>query len=278
MIHLVLAVLSSVLVSVIMRVSEKHIHNNISMLAANYLMCMSLAAAFTGTFDFLPAGDGLTFCLALGAMSGAFYLGSFMLLQWNVAKNGVVLSSMFMKLGVMVPTLMAMMFFREVPKTAQVVGMMVAVAAILLINLEKGIGKATSSVGLVALLLAGGGTDAMAKIFEELGSPELKNNFLLYTFIVAFLLCVVCALVRGQRMTLADMGFGLLIGVPNYFSARFLLLSLGNVPAVVAYPTYSVGTIVVVALAGVAIFHEKLSRRQFAAMSMILAALVLLNI
>ena len=35
MIYLILAVISSMLVSVIMRVSEKYIHNNITMLASN---------------------------------------------------------------------------------------------------------------------------------------------------------------------------------------------------------------------------------------------------
>ena len=75
-----------------------------------------------------------------------------------------------------------------------------------------------------------------------------------------------------------DLLFGLLIGAPNYFSSRFLLLSLNDVPAVIAYPTYSVGTIVLIALLGVWLFHERLSRRQTLAMGMILAALALLNL
>jgi len=65
--------------------------------------------------------------------------------------------------------------------------------------------------------------------------------------------------------------------VPNYFSARFLLLSLSAVPAVIAYPTYSVGTIVLITLVGRLCFGEKLSRRQIVAMGVILAALALLN-
>ena len=92
------------------------------------------------------------------------------------------------------------------------------------------------------------------------------------------MLCTALALIRGERPTLADAGFGLLLGIPNYYSARFLLLSLSNVPAVVAYPTYSVGTIVMVTLAGRALFGERLSRRQMLAMGVILVSLVLLNV
>ena len=279
MVYLILAVISSMLVSVIMRVSERYIHNNISMLASNYLMCTVLAAVLAGVGNLFQVGaEGFGFSVGLGVVSGLFFMGSFMLLQWNTRVNGIVLSSMFMKLGVMVPTLMAIAVFHEVPKPAQVAGMVIAVGAILLINLEKGSGKAASSLGLVVLLLAGGATDGMSKIFEELGVSALKNHFLLYTFIVAFALCVAVCLVKRQGLTASDLLFGLLIGIPNYGSARFLLLSLSDVPAMIAYPTYSVASIVMVTLVGVAVFKEKLSRRQIVSMLLIFAALVLLNI
>ena len=46
----------------------------------------------------------------------------------------------------------------------------------------------------------------------------------------------------------------------------------------VVYPTFSVATILVVTLAGVVFFKERLSPRRWAALAIILAALVLLNI
>ena len=63
-----------------------------------------------------------------------------------------------------------------------------------------------------------------------------------------------------------------------WLSALFLLLSLADIPAMIAYPTYSVAAIVMVTLVGVIFFKEKLSRRQILSMFMIFAALVLLNI
>ena len=236
MIYLILAVTSSMLVSVIMRVSEKYIHNNITMLASNYLMCSVLAAICTGTWNLFPvSAEGFPFSVGLGLISGLFYM-------------------------------------------VQVFGMFVALAAILLINLEKGSGKAASSLGLVLLLVAGGATDAMSKVYEELGVRALKNHFLLYTFMMAFALCVVVCLVKKQGVTKEDVGFGLVIGIPNFCSALFLLLSLADIPAMIAYPTYSVAAIVMVTLVGVIFFKEKLSRRQILSMFMIFAALVLLNI
>ena len=278
MICLILAIVSSMLVSVCMRLSEGRAKNNISMLAMNYAMCSVLSLLYAGSINLFPKADGLGFALGLGVVSGALYLGSFMLLQWNIRVNGVVLPATFMKLGVIVPTLTSIIAFGETPRIAQIAGIVLAIVAILLIQLEKGSGKAKNALGLVILLVAGGSTDVLSKIYEQMGNSALSDQYLLYTFFVALLLCALLAAAKRQKLAIADIAFGLLVGVPNYFSARFLLLSLSAVPAVVAYPSYSVGTIVLIALVGRAVFGEKLSRRQMIAMGVILAALVLLNL
>lgn len=278
MINLILAVVSSMLVSVCMRLSEGKTKNAISVLAVNYAMCALLSVGFAGGMTLLPRQEGLGFAVFLGVVSGAMFLCSFMLLQWNIRVNGVVLPATFMKLGVLVPTLVSMLAFGERPGLMQIGGMALALAAIVMIQQEKGGGSAKHPLGLIVLLLAGGCTDVLSKIYEEMGSPALKNHYLVYTFFIALGLCVLLAIVRGQRLTPADVGFGLLLGIPNYFSARFLLLSLADVPAIVVYPSYSVGTIVLVALVGRFAFGERLSRRQTLAVAVILAALVLLNL
>lgn len=278
MIYLTLAIVSSMAVAVVMRLSEKHIRNNISMLASNYLMCSVLAGLYAGGLWGGFAQEGIGFAAALGVVSGAFYLLGFMLYQWDIRVNGVTLSALFMKMGVIVSILTAVCFFGEVPGALQVAGMLIACAAILVIHLEKGSSRVKSGAGLIALFIAGGLTDAMAKVYEELGVSALKNGYLLFTFVSAFVLSVAICLYKKQGLKKADLGFGLLIGIPNYFSARFLLYALSQVPAVIAYPTYSVGSIVAVMLVSRVVFGERLSRRQIIALVMILAALVLLNI
>ena len=278
MIYLILAIVSSMLVSVLMRLSEGKSRGGAALLAMNYLMCCVLAYIFTGTTDLFPAEDGLPLTIVLGIIGGLFYLGAFILLQWNISRNGVVLPATFMKLGVLVPTLMAIIIFGEAPRLTQILGVIAAVAAILIINGGKGKQQAGSVPGLVLLLLAGGGADGMSKIYEESGTPALKDHFLLYIFIVAFILCLVLCVARRQKIGVHELLFGAAIGVPNYLSSRFLLLALSDVPAVVAFPTYSVATIVLVTLAGVFCFREKLEKRKLTALAIILAALVLLNV
>lgn len=292
MIYLLLAIVSSALVSIMMRMSEGRIKNNISTLAVNYVVCVLLAGFYTGLGsiglsngravhtelgDMLPKGEGALFATALGIVNGFLYLVSFVLMQMNVRKNGVVLSTVFMKLGVMVPAATAIVFFGEVPTAVQICGFGVALAAIVLIHLEKEQSDLSFKWGLILLLVLGGSGDAMAKVYEELGKAEFAEYFLFCTFGAALVLCAALAVGKGQRLVGEDVLFGALIGIPNYYSARFLLKSLSDVPAIVAYPTYSVSAIVLVSAVGVVLFHEKMDKRRGAAVGLVLVALLLLN-
>ena len=277
MIYLLLAIFSSAMVSVVMRLSTNRVGNNVAMLVMNYLMCLVLAALYTGLGDLFPQSAGLGQTLGMGVIHGALYLGSFVLLQANVKRNGVVLSATFMKLGLLVPMVVSVLFFGEKPEFLQIIGLLTALAAIILINSEKDATVMGSKVGLFLLLIGGGSGDAMSKVFEELGDTALSDQFLFYTFLAALTLCIALMLVKQQRPGKAEIFWGLLIGIPNFFSARFLLQSLEDVAAVIAYPTYSVATRLVITLAGVLFFREKLGKRQWAALGIILIALGLLN-
>ena len=278
MLYLILAIASSALVSIFIRLSENYVKNNISMLCMNYMMCLILAVGYTGMDKVFETGEGFGTAIGLGVVNGILFLASFVLLQINVRRNGVVLSATFMKLGVLVPTLLSVIAFREKPEVQQVIGFLVALLAIVLINFEKGQGEAGFKIGLILLLLGGGSGDAMAKIYDEVGPAQFEEQFLCFTFASALVLCVILAIKKQQKLTKTDILFGLLVGIPNYFSARFLLKAVGEVPAVVAYPTYSVATIVVISLVGMLCFKEKITKRQQVAIGIILVALVLLNI
>lgn len=308
MIYLILAFCSSALISVIMRYGEGRINNNISTLAVNYVICLLLSMLYSAGSSFgVPLPDG-RMTIILGLISGVFYMGSFILYQYNIFRNGVLMSSTFMKLGVLVPTFAAIIVFGERPGILQVAGICLAIAGILIVNgvgQSKQIddspagseiaGQVTGTTGqvtgitgtnsavkapkaLLLLLLVGGSGDAMSKFYEELGKAEYTSQYLLYTFAVALVLCTLTALMRGQRLTRRDALFGFLVGIPNYYSARFLLLSLSEVPAVIAFPTFSVGTIILTGAAGVLLFREKMTNRQWIAVGIVILSMILLNI
>jgi len=278
MVYLLLAILSSAMIAIMMRIAQTRVSYPIGLLAGNYIVCSLMALCLS-----VPELPGISFSQAgfpagLGLINGLLYLGSFALMQWNTRHNGVVLSSVFMKLGILVPTVLSVLWFKEVPTVLQILGFLLAVTAIVILNYQKGTKLSRGSWALLLMLLVGGMGDGMSKVYEVYGDPGFQNLFLFFTFLSALLLCTGLMLSQRERLGWKELGFGILLGVPNFLSSLFLLRSLAAVPAVIAFPTFSVAVILVVSVAGVFFFRERLNRRQVIGCLLICAALALLNL
>lgn len=277
MTYLLLAIASSALISIIMRASATRVNAKMSMLAANYLVCALLGASYAGFDVVVPQASGFGVTLWLGVLSGVLYLLGFVAFQANTRSHGIVLTSVFSKLGLLVPMVLSLVLFREVPSIAQWAGFCIAVAAIVLINWQKGGAARGFGISLLVMLLFNGGADAMSKVYEVYGSASLSEQFLFYTFAVALVLCVALVVCKGEKPGVRDILFGAAIGIPNFFSSKFLLLALTELPAVVVFPSFSIATMLMVTIAGILVFRERLRKTQWVALIMIIAALFLLN-
>lgn len=279
MIYLLLAILSSTCVSSFMRLSEKFISNKMMMFVANYALCTIFSYLYIDNSITYSLDYGFIVMLITGAITGILYLVSFMALKTNMQYNGVVLSSTFMRLGVLIPTAIAIIIFKEVPKFSQIIGFIIAILAIILINFDKeGIKEGSKKTWLLGLLVLNGLGDSMANIFDKLGNPSYGDGYLIMTFLVALLLSIALTFKDKQTINRYDILFGILVGVPNYYSARFLLLALNSMNAVIVYPVYSIATMIAITSVGVLCFKEKLNRQKLIALLMIMVALALLNI
>ena len=284
MLYLLLAIVSSTLITLFMRLGEGKIRNNMAMFTVNYLICVVMSRISMGKMDLFTNAEGIRVAVGLGLFSGIMYLVSFVFMQWNMRKNGVVLTSTFTKLGVLVPTIMAIVVFREQPKLMQTLGIILAIAAIIIIHFDKDNDGAAKAVGgsfkiwLLLQLLVSGFTDSLANIYDKAGSAALKDHYLFYTFLAALALAVIMTFKKKVKVSKWDLIFGFIIGIPNYFSASFLLLALQSVPAIITYPVYSVGTIVAITVGSVVLFKEQISSRKRVALLIVMLALVLLNI
>ena len=278
MFFLILAILGGSALSIMMRMSEGRVKSKISMLAVNYITCILLCGVHMN-FDLAIGADGSGFALGLGMITGVFYVVSLLLMQLNIRKNGVILPSVFSRLGgLLVPLAVAICFFGESPTVLQIIGAVIAGLAIVAINAGSEKTAVTSVLPLFALLLSDGLATTMSTVYEKMGASELGTQFLFYTFGTALLICLVLILKNGERFGLPEILFGLSIGIPNFYASRCLLQALETVPAFIAYPTRGVACIVVVSLAGIVMFHEQLRKRQWAAIGAILVSVALLNV
>ncbi len=274
MLYLILAIASSAMVSLIMRLSGDRITHNIAMLAASYLVSTLLAAIHTDLTGFGQPGLGLA--AAMAVFNGGLYVAGFVLMQRSIPKSGVVLTSTFMRLGLIVCLTLSIVLFREMPTALQAVGFCLAIAAIVLNG-----GKAEDSrfrPVLLVLLVINGVIDLWIKCFEAWGNPALSDLFLMLTFLVAAAACLGLMLGKRQRIGRWELLFGAAIALPNYYCSRFLLLALGQLPGILVYPTFGVATLLTITVLGVCLFREKLNRQQWIGMAIILVAMALLNL
>lgn len=276
MIYLLLAILSSSLLAFILPFSARYTKNAYSIYLFNYIVCFILSFAFAENKNVFSGG---TTPILLGAIAGILYLASLALYRYNVLKNGLVLGAVFGRLGILVPVILSIFIFKEIPTVFQIIGIILAVVAIVIMNYtkEKGEFKAKALIELVVLLLVSGICDSMSKIFESVGERSSDDYYLFFIFIFATLATLIFLVKNKEKIGKYDILFGALVGIPNYFSSRFLLMSLSNLPAVIVYPAFSVGAVIIVSILSRVVFKNKLSKKQIVGIVIILSSLILLN-
>ena len=278
MLYLILAIVTSAMISILMRLSEHKIKNNIAMLFIGYVCCSILSALYMEPGHFSVQSPKFSTILLMAAVNGCLYMGGFVLMQRSIPKNGVVLTSTYMRLGLIVCIVLSMVLFREKPGTAQTIGLCLAIGAILLNNNALQAGNMHFNSGLLLILLVSGVGDTWVKVFNEFFHGQFSDPFLLITFVAASLLCLGVMLYKKQRVGLWELVFGVAISLPNYYNSRFLLKSLQTLPGIIVYPTFSVSALLLITVLGVCFFKERLHRRQWFAMGIILVSLALLNL
>ncbi|MBU3209436.1 SMR family transporter [Clostridium algidicarnis] len=223
--------------------------------------------------------SSFTWALVVGIIGGAFFFLSFIYYQKSVRENGASLSGTFGKLGILVPMIFSILFWKEIPKPFQWVGILIALFSIVFANISYDENNNRSiNLTLILLFLFGGMAEFQNKLFQKYALLEYKDVFLFVTFTMAFLLSLYFVLKSKEKILKRDLLTGFLVGIPNLFSSYFLIMALNSVNTSIALPVYSAGSIIFISLGEVLLYKEKLSNKNKIAVGLVVFALVLINI
>jgi multidrug transporter EmrE-like cation transporter len=101
--------------------------------------------------------------------------------------------------------------------------------------------------------------------FFKLKFPIVDDGaFLIFIFGSALVWGWFYILVTRQNPKGMDILWGLVLGVPNFFSSYFLLKALAEIPAYVVFPFINIGIIIITALTGRLLFKEELGSKKIA--------------
>lgn len=281
-----LATLFSASIALLFKYASMHHLNQRLITVSNYAIATLISTVMifynqkSALVDFNDSQFILT-CV-IGIATGVFFLLSFSIYQKSVKQNGASISGMFAKLGILIPMIISIVLWNELPSQIQSIGILVAMIAIVIAN--RPIRKDKVNAGSVAMLLllfvVGGFAEFLNKIFQRLVSLEYKPIFLFIVFATAFLLSLIQYIIGDNKPLKKGhaLVIGSLIGIPNLFASFFLLNALDVFPAAIVFPAYSAGSILLISVLSVILFKETLYKKDVAAIGLTMGSLILLNL
>lgn len=300
---LILATCCSAAIALVFKYSETRGLNRYIVTSTNYLTAslvslvmlllqptgvglrQALPAFAAEASSVLPSGGifsapaSVAWAALLGILTGCFYFLGFIYLQESVRVSGAGLSGAFGKMGILVPMLLSLLLWRELPGPWQWVGIALALGSMTLVYLPIGQQTASQFHAALLLLFCFSGTGEFAnKLFQKYSLVGFKNLYLLCVFGTALAISLYFSWRQCRLPQPQDLLTGLAVGIPNLFSSYFLIAALGRLPASVAYPIYSAGSILLINLGSTLIFRERLSRRQLSSIGLTMLALALINL
>ena len=215
-----------------------------------------------------------------GFFGGILYFLGFIYIQKSIRNNGVGITGAFSKIGIFIPMMLSVLFWKEYPTNIQWTGIVFAVIAIIIANYTPEMKKLSSAFrkSLILVFIIAGLAEFSNKFFQNYAIPEYKSLFLLTVFFTALVISLTVTIIERKPFTKKDIFTGFLVGIPNMFTSFFLISALKYVKATVAFPAYSASTIVVINIGGYILFREKMVKKDIVATIIIVIAIILMSI
>ncbi len=296
MLHLLLAIVCSSSVAVLLRVYGKPGVPVLPVIAANYLAAVVLSiliqgSSLAGSIEALASFSrsqapenavpglqetGAVWGMTAGIPLGVVYFLAFLVYRKALGTSGLGLSGGFAKMGILLPMVLSMLFWKEYPGTIQWIGIAVAVTAVAL-GAFPGAGGRFAPVLLLVFIL-NGFAEFGSKLYQHYGGSPQRDFFLLWVFTSA-LLCSIAGMLRKHlRFGLGSFAVGIPLGLANYFSSWFLIPALDELNAPVVFSLFGAGTVGLLSIVGHSVFGERLGTREAVTLLLVAAAIVLVNL
>lgn len=279
---IILSSVCSVLIAHLLKITEFKKLSTIKVLTVNYVTA-SLVAFLTpvgGAEIDLKLSDAWP-ALALAGVVGCIFIANFFIYSKSVSKNGVGISVAAMRISLLIPVLLSTFWYMEILGVRQWIGFATVIVALFLLlpNKRKMIREPKSAAWLLVLLFLGTGLgDGSLKIFEvDFSSYLSKEQFMGTVFLSATLIGLIVILLKESlNFSKQEVGMGILIGIPNLYSAIFLIGALEVMSGAIVYSTVNILIVLGATLLGMIRWGDRVTPVQWAGITATLISIVLL--
>ncbi len=283
MLDLALSVLCSSLIFVIFKLFAVYKVNTLLAIIANYITACTCGILLN------PTSMGVSEILEQPWLLMTMALGLLFILVFNImAKssqiNGVGVTSVATKMSLVIPVLFAVLYYKDVLSLLQIVGILLALAAVYLASVpKKELSIKRNHLWLPLLVFLGSGIiDTSIKFIQEAHLNE--EEYPIFSSIVFGSAAISGILFLSIRsfQTLLNLNFksvlgGIVLGIPNYFSIFFLLRAL-NTKSLNSASVFTINNVAIVlfsTLLGIILFKEQLSRKNLMGVGLAIISIIL---
>lgn len=292
MAYLLARIVFTVAFSHLLRYSQARTARPLHAAGINYLVATLLCGAWTAS----AARSLHPHTAGLGAIGGAIYVSSLVLMLPAMRQSGVAITGAILQLSLMVPVGFAIWRFREIPSPWQGVGVVLTMVALPLLSLarapdgpEERLRSGCTPLSLLLFASAG----ASQVVMKEFTAARPQEDLPLYSTAL-FATATACTWlwmrlsgdtgrpdlqpVGSDGRLVSEWSVGTALGLVNTLQLAFLLLALRELPAVIVFPVSAALGIVCNTLAAFLLWNERPPLSGWLGIGLAIAAVVLLNL
>lgn len=254
----------------------------------NYITCVLTGSLMLGGFPIQSSSlQEPWFKWSIGM--GSLFISVFNLIAFSSVRAGVTITQTANRLSLVIPFLFSWLFFHESIDSFKWVGLVLALAAVILVSFRKQNEDASAwkikDLALPFLLFISSGiidslTNYVQKIY--LKTQEQSNTYLISGFFIAGLIgSIILAyqyIQKKRHFAVRHLMAGIVLGIPNYFSIYFLVKALQNpdMSSSAVIPVNNIGVLFVVSMFGIFIFKERLIRINYLGLALTVLSILLI--
>jgi drug/metabolite transporter (DMT)-like permease len=277
MLDILLCIVFSASLIVIFKIAGQRQVRTMPMIVINYwvaALCGFLLWEETPSAVYVLQATWLPWALVLGVM----FITVFNMIGVSTLRSGIAVTAIAQKMSLAIPILAAVFLFGESLSVVKILGILLALGSILLTTYKPkklieqddlSPGKTSMSLALLlplAVFFGSGSCDTVVTIINKKfllpKDTDLLNTVLFLTASVAGTLALLVQVLRGKEtLRWRQLGFGIILGVPNYFSLYFLIKALqrSGMESSVVFPMVNIGVVTTAAVVAYFGFKEHLT-------------------
>ena len=280
MLFLILSIICSVTVGVIFKVSRNYTVNIPQIVAWNYFIAIVLCyVSFRPDLKAIDSTAPWKIYLLLGFLLPSIFL----FLAASIKHMGIVKTDASQRLSLFIPLLAAWFVFREEFNSLKVIGLLVALPALLLILSKPNNNSHNKWIYPCFVFFGFGIIDILFKQIALYTSLPYTSS-LYVVFCISIVLIMIVAmyqiLIKKVKFAPINIVFGCLIGVFNFGNILFYIKAhkvFAENPSTV-FAAMNIGVIILGSGAGIFLFKEKLSAKNYLGLFLALVAIALITL